>query len=166
MIRLQADNFHWITDPPEFDYCIHGSIYLEINGHVFSDGKDHEWTISGTALAFLKSLDQNHEVNENQLIPCCARPMYVSEEEYLLVGCPNGINWSISTNGGTVEHRLNENTSFEVKYDNWKSVVVTFAKQILEFYRSSPEREFSDREYRRAFRLFYKELESLLSKHE
>ncbi|REJ76358.1 MAG: hypothetical protein DWQ47_12180 [Acidobacteria bacterium] len=171
MIKLKARNLHWLEQCPEFDTCVHGSVYLEIDGHVISDGEEDDWTVSGSALLFLRSIDQGHKPSEQgpQLIPHCAMPSFVDNGEMLWFGCGVGIDWQIDIKDDRAVHSFEDGSILETNISEWRETVVRFANQILEFIESEPERQFVEsaaEDDKPAFEVYCTELRSLINKHE
>jgi len=170
VISLEASDLHWICDPPEYDTCVHGAVTLEIDDRLISDGKDDDWTVSGSALLFLRSIEKGHTSIElgPQLIPHCAIPDFVENGNVLWFGCGLGIDWQIELEGDRVVHRFEDDSVLEVSSSEWKLAVVRFATQILEFIESEPERQFAEsalEDGRPAFELYFTELRTLIEKH-
>jgi len=171
VITLEASKLHWLGEPPEYDTCVHGALTFEIDGHVISDDIEHDWTVSGSALLFLRSLEQGHSPSEVglQLIPHCAMPDFDLNGELLLSPCGYGIDWEINLERNRVNHRFQDGVSIEVSAREWKTAVVRFANQILEFIKSEPERQFVESDLndgKPAFELYCAELKTLIERHQ
>ncbi|MCO6511305.1 MAG: hypothetical protein J5I65_10995 [Aridibacter famidurans] len=171
VITLEASNLHWTCDPPELDTLVRGAITREIDGHVISDGGEDDWTVSGSALLFLRSIEQGHTPSEQgpQLIPHCAMPSFVDNGKMLWFGCGIGIDWQIDIIDERAVHRFEEGSIVETSISDWCTAVVGFARQILEFIESEPERQFVESaldDGKPAWELYCSELRTLISRHQ
>jgi len=81
----------------EYDLCSHGKIRLVIGGQVISSGEE-DYGISESALALLRTLKSNHDdvqpVAEKMVLHGCGT--------LLMMGCPIGINWTVTHAQGNV----------------------------------------------------------------
>jgi hypothetical protein len=171
VIKLEASDLHWICDRPELDTCVHGAVSLEIDGHVISDCDEDDWTVSGSALLFLRSIEQGHKPSEQgpQLIPHCAMPSFVDNGKMLWFGCGLGIDWRIDKLDDHAVHTFEDGSIIKTNNSDWRTAVVGFANQILEFIESEPERQFVESDLddgKPAWELYCAELRSLIKKHE
>lgn len=161
MIELKSLNLHWLENSEaERDLCAHSSVYLKINSKIVSDKNAGDWTVSSSAYYLLKSLKENHDGNiEPQLLPCCGFNMYAvgdNKDELLIIGCPNGINWTISHKQNKVIHQFEDDEIIETDFDEWRNAVCNFSDEIMNFYENSPTKIVDD-EDRRGFELFMRE---------
>lgn len=78
MINLVVQGFQWIKgedDDPD-DQCAHGRVLFQINNTTFVKPEDGIWTVSASALYLLRTLSENHTIENpvaetNFLFPCC-----------------------------------------------------------------------------------------------
>jgi len=161
MIELKSLNLHWLENiEAERDLCAHSSVYLRIGSKVISDKNSGDWTVSASAYYFLKSLKENHDGNiELQLLPCCGFNIYAvgdNNAELLIVGCSNGINWTITHAKNKVIHQFKDET-LETDFEEWRNAVVEFSDAVMNFYEGSSPKIVDDEEDKKGFELFIKE---------
>ena len=166
MVELKALDLHWFEgSEEERDLCAHSSVYLKIGIKSISDEKAGDWTVSASAYYFLKSLKETHDGSiEPQLIPCCGFNMYVvgdNNDELLILGCPNGINWTILHKPNKIIHQFENGEIIETDFDEWRDVVCNFSDEIMNFYEISLPKVVDDEEDRKGFELFMKEWKRL-----
>ncbi|MCO6511304.1 MAG: hypothetical protein J5I65_10990 [Aridibacter famidurans] len=176
MIKLEARNLHWLEPDPEFDTCVHGSVFLEIDGRLIADSvkrtDSDNWTPSGSAIQFLRALEQDHPTGEAdyaQLIPCCAMPDLDNDDQLWLTSCSYGIDWQIKRSRSEFVHLFSDGTSIVTPAEEWTRAVLDLASAVLEFIDSSPERQYEPKDlpYEEiAFENYCTELRSLIKKHE
>ena len=135
---IYADNLTWINDnkdDPE-DLCLHGHAVVIIGNHKL----EYEATVSSTALYLLKTLTEDHIIFEdNQMLPCCGHFMIPNEEldTVTILGCPNGIDWSVIHNkDDSVTLELEDGTKEIVTITDYEKQVYHFADVIENFYLS------------------------------
>ena len=135
---IYADNLTWINDnkdDPE-DLCLHGHAVVIIGNHKL----EYEATVSATALYLLKTLTEDHIIFEdNQMLPCCGHFMIPNEEldTVTILGCPNGIDWSVIHNkDDSVTLELEDGTKEIVTITDYEKQVYRFADVIENFYLS------------------------------
>jgi hypothetical protein len=100
---ITATDLQWVNggkDDPE-DLCLHGHAIAVIGNRKL----EYDATVSATALYLLKSLTEDHIIHEdNQILPCCGF-FYLPNEKLdnvTILGCSNGIDWSIIHDGKTI----------------------------------------------------------------
>ncbi|MEA1960400.1 MAG: hypothetical protein U9N81_03760 [Bacillota bacterium] len=104
MFDITIKKLYWINgiaDDPE-DLCLHGDVETAIGSECFQ----YSATVSSTALYLLKTLTEDHIIGEeNQMLPCCGFNMYANKtlDTVDIVGCPNGIDWSVIHEGNEVK---------------------------------------------------------------
>ncbi len=148
-----------------YDCCIHGKIVLKIGDVLISD--DTEWCVSASAYRFLHTLFENHFMgSEDFMIPCCGHTMIPSDDKksVSIIGCCNGIDFDIIHEQEYVTVVTSENTKYTVSFAEYKNAVISFAKQVMDFYKSNPPREFEEDFDRDGFRAFVTEWYSLYDK--
>ncbi|MBQ8308762.1 MAG: hypothetical protein IJX96_02910 [Clostridia bacterium] len=161
-LRFMGDN----EEDKTYDFCIHGKVVLKIDGVVLSDGNT-EWCVSASAYHFLRTLFQDRLIDaENQIIPCCGEFLIPSEDQttVTIIGCPNGIDFSVSREKENIIIRMRDNKTFTVRFDEYASAVIAYAKQIEDFYRQNPPRRFQDKFDKNGFSAFCNEWYTLMNK--
>lgn len=166
--EITANSFNWIGEAEEQDKCLHGRIKVQINDTIVGN-ETNGWTLSASALYFLRTLDKDHDSQrEEHMIPCCGFNMLPNQNELgdkvLIMGCPNGIDWDITHRGSEVVH---EGQDFEevVSFEAYRHAVLAFAEQVEEFYKSSKPKFFFDEEDRLGYEGFWEEWYERVSKH-
>lgn len=89
---------YWL-EPPEEDLCSHGEIYLNVNGTIITQsGIDEDWGISESALALLRTLDEDYICDPDNewglILHGCGT--------ILMMGCPISIHWTVKQLGDQV----------------------------------------------------------------
>lgn len=128
-----------------YDCCIHGKVIFKINENLLSD--ETEWCISASAYRFLHTLFENHFIgSEDFLIPHCGHTMIPSEDKNSvnIIGCNTGIDFSIIHEQENITIVTADNTEYQVPFADYKNAIISFVKQVMDFYQSSPPREFED----------------------
>ena len=134
---INATNFKWIDGSKDNaeDLCLHGHAIVQIGKRQL----EYDATISATALYLLKTLTENHIINtDNQLLPCCGFSLFPNDamDNVTIVGCDNGIDWSVTHDGNNVILELEDGTKESVSIEEYKSEVFKFADKIEAFYKS------------------------------
>ncbi len=134
---IDAENFEWIDgskDNPN-DFCLHGKAVAYIGKMKL----EYHATLSATALYLLKTLTEDHIIyTENQILPCCGH-FYIPDEKLEnveIVGCPNGIDWSVIHDGDKVILELEDGTREIVNIEDYKKAVYQFADKVEAFYNA------------------------------
>jgi hypothetical protein len=168
MIELKALNLHWRGNndlEKQRDLCAHSQVFMKIENKIVSDASLEDWTVSASAYYFIKSLKTNHDGKiEPQLIPCCGFNMYavgVNNNELLISGCPNGINWTIKHSENKVVHQFEDGEIIETDFNEWRNVVCDFSDEVMKFYEVSLPKIVDDYEDKKGFELFMKEWKRL-----
>lgn len=134
---IDATDLCWIDgskDDPE-DLCLHGHAIVHIADKIL----EYDATVSSTALYLLKSLSEEHIIGQdNQMLPCCGHFLAANEElnHVVILGCQNGIDWTVKHNGDTVEIELEDGTKDQIPFDDYKAEVFRFADIIEAFYKA------------------------------
>lgn len=158
---IDAKDFEWIDgsrDDPE-DLCLHGHATA-----IIGNQKLEYWvTVSATALYLLKSLTENHLINEDiiQMMPCCGHFMIPNKDlsEVVISGCGHGIDWSvIHEDDDTVKIILEDGTEEKIAMADYKAEVFRFADKIEAYYQScSPKIIPEDQFERDGYTAFWNE---------
>lgn len=158
--------FHGNNDREQvYDCCIHGKVIFKIEDKLLSD--DTEWCVSASAYRFLHTLFKNHFMGaEDFMIPCCGHTMIPSSDglSVNISGCGNGIDFDIIHEEETIVIITAGNDEFRLPFDEYKSAVLSFAEQVMDFYKANPPREFEDDFDRQGYSAFVAEWYSLYDK--
>ncbi len=167
-MKLYAKDMYFLGDAEErrlYDYCVHGDVVFEIGNDILHEGSD--WCVSASAYRFLKTLFEEHRAgNEEFLIPCCGHSIYPSEDKksVTIVGCNNGIDFDVIHSGEIVIIETADNREYEVPFNEYKNSVLSFSKQIFDFYKSNPPRKFDDDFHKDSYEVFMSSYRSLYDK--
>ena len=167
---LKILDLHWIKDEDDpNDLCAHGHIYLKIGEEIISDKEKGNWNLSSVALSLMRTIENNYRKgdNGNQLLPCCGHFIIANEnEEFVtILGCSNGIDWTITHKNEFVEHITENGQKGVINKAEYKKLIYSFADKVEEFYKDSqpkiiPEDEFD----RKGYLTFWKEWRRLRNK--
>jgi hypothetical protein len=168
-IATQRDDY----DPVIHDLCTHGDVRLIIGGGVVAAGDGGEYGISEAALGLLRTIhsDRSSPVAESfpdRLIPHGCGTI-------LMMGCPIGIDWSVTHDGDfvsisdvvrydstddadAVQYRGLE---VQIANDDYRAEVVAFARCAKEPFEGI-EKSFFDDEDRIDYVRFWGEYDRLL----
>jgi hypothetical protein len=146
--RIDADNLSWINgekDDPE-DLCLHG------HAVVFIDNKrlEYDATVSATALYLLKSITENHIINEDlQMLPCCGHMIIPNDDlsEVSIVGCDNGVDWTVLHNDDCIKLIFDDGAEACVSLEEYKKAVFSFADKIEKFYNECSPKNLTNDEF-------------------
>lgn len=122
-----------------YDCCIHGKIVFKIGDKLLSD--DTEWCVSASAYRFLHTLFENHFVGaEEFMVPCCGHFMIPSEDKLSvsISGCSNGIDFNIIHEDEIITVATADNAEYHIPFEEYKRAVISFAKQVMDFYKATP----------------------------
>ena len=147
------------------DCCIHGKIIFKIDDKLLSD--DTEWCVSASAYRFLHTLFKNHFIGtEDFLIPCCGHTMIPSEDKksVSIIGCNNGIDFDIIHEHENIIIKTTDHNEYTVSFIDYRNAVLTYAKQVEDFYKSNPPREFEKDFDKDGYHAFMTEWFSLYNK--
>ncbi len=167
-MELYAQDMFFMGDTEKnkkFDCCIHGKVIFKIGDNLLSD--DTEWCVSASAYRFLHTLFENHFMGaEDFLIPCCGHTMIPAEDKKTvsIIGCSNGIDFNIIHEDEDITIVLADNTEYRVSFADYRNAVLSFAQQVMDFYKSNPPREFEDTFDKDGYSAFVTEWYSLYDK--
>jgi hypothetical protein len=92
LFSIQILEQGWLKEcDPEMDLCSHGRISLIIGDTRIAD-EGEELGISESALAMLRTIDSNHSADK----PVAQQMIFHGCGNILMMGCPIGIDWSIT----------------------------------------------------------------------
>lgn len=158
VFRIYANDLHWLEGSDEKeDLCLHGHAVATIG----SETLEYDCAVSAAALYLLKTLTENHEIDkDNQMLPCCG--FFFTTDESLsnvtIVGCNNGIDWSVFHENDDVKIILKNGYEEIVPLNEYKNEVFKFADMIEDFYKSSLPKTLPKDEYQRnGYLTFWKE---------
>jgi len=165
---------HWLgEEETEYDLCSHGLIHLVIGGDVISSS-EIEYGISESALALLRTLEKDHSAES----PVAERLVFHGCGTLLMMGCPIGINWSVThVDDGVLISRVDrhDTTSDEptirfshievtVPEEQYRQQVLSFAQEVKSWFQRNP-RTFYDDFDRQQFKVFWVEFDRLLHRY-
>lgn len=134
---INVTNLHWINgnaDDPT-DLCLHGHAVAKIGSQTL----EYDATVSATALYLLKTLTEDHVIfTDNQMLPCCGFFLLPNEalDQVSIIGCDNGVDWSVLHDGDTVILTLEDGTAERVSLQEYTEAVFQFADEIETFYHA------------------------------
>lgn len=141
------------------DLCLHGKVSAVIGDEVVAE--DYDCTISSTALYLLKSLTNNHYIDEmaNQMLPCCGHFIIPMEDGTVEVsGCPVGIDWSVIHMGDSVNIKSRLGTETNLNINEYKRIVIKFVDEVEQFYLNSEKKVLlEDDFYKQGYLQFWDE---------
>lgn len=158
--------FHGNTKKEQLlDCCVHGKVIFKINDELLSD--ETQWCVSASAYRFLHSLFENHFMGgEDFLIPCCGHTMIPLEgkRSVSIIGCSNGIDFNIIHEKENITIVTADHDEYHIPFEEYKNAVISLAKQVMDFYKSNPPREFEDDFDKEGYSAFVTEWYSLYDK--
>ena len=163
MITLKLRNPHWLENVnPENDLCAHGGVEIQANEITFSDGSYTNWTVSASALYFLRTITQDHTKEKpvyEHLIPCCGFCMYAQGEgeDVVLFGCPNGIDFEVKHMDDKVILKKSEKEETTITFGEWQQAIYSFADSVEAFFRSSQPKQPFDQTDSEGYIAFWNE---------
>lgn len=166
-MELCATQLHFLGDTlqeQKFDYCVHGKVVCILDGVDLSNDVS-DWCVSASAYRFLQSLFKNHvQGAEEHLIPCCGHFLLPSADRtrVTIYGCPNGIDFDVIHENGRVVVRVQNGSTHTVSFDEYRTAVLAYAKQIEDFYHQNPPRQFQDPFDQEGFSAFCQEWYDLM----
>ncbi len=165
----------WLgSEEIEYDLCSHGKIRLVIGGQVISSG-EVDYGISESALALLRTLKSNHDEEQ----PVAEKLVFHGCGSLLMLGCPIGINWTVTHAQGNVvlANIIRFDTTNEehgkkfleleavLTEEEYRKQVIAFAVKAKQPFQESP-RSYYDDFGREQFETFWKEYDALLKREE
>ena len=149
MFFISAYDLHWMENTNETeDLCLHGHVIVKIGDESF----EYNATVSSTALYLLKSLKEEHIINQqNQMLPCCGFFMIPNKDlsKVDILGCPNGIDWSVRHENDKIILITESGAITEIPQTQYRETVFAFADQIEAFYKSSSPKVLPNDDFER-----------------
>ena len=153
VFQIEATDLAWINgakDDPN-DLCLHGHAIARIGERVL----EYDATVSAAAWYLLKTLTEDHIIHEsNQMMPCCGFFLIPNGDltEVSIIGCDNGIDWSVIHEGGSVKLILEDGSEEIVPIGSYAAEVCRFADKIEAYYsactpKAMPKDEFDRNGY-------------------
>ena len=143
--KIDADNFEWIDGEKDNteDYCLHGDAVALIGDERF----EYHCTVSATALYLLKTLTENHIIDEdNQMLPCCG--FYIIPNDTLsnvtIGGCNDGIDWTVLHQGDSVLLITESGKETLIPLREYEQEVFRFADKVEAYYKSCSAKELPE----------------------
>lgn len=165
---IKLYDLHWLRDIDEtLDRCAHGHIKVRIGTEIVCDKETLEVAVNATALYLLRSLKSDYKKGDyaSQMLPCCGHFMMadVSKDYVVICGCPNGIDWTITHTGDNkVLHTAESGSVAEIGQTEYKELVLEFADQVENFYKSSLPKAIPDNDIdREGYKAFWTEWDNL-----
>lgn len=166
--ELKILDLHWITDTDDpNDLCAHGHLFLQIGNEIVADQNTFDITLSATALHLMRTIKNNYKKDDyaSQLLPCCGHFLIADdkEESVDICGCPSGFDWTIiHTDDNKIKHITDKGEEATIKIEDYKKIVLDFADQVEDFYKSSlPKIILSDDFDRKGYLTFWREWRNL-----
>lgn len=162
MFKITINELYWInkTQDNDKDICLHGTLTVKIGHEIIHS----ECTVSGAAFYLLQSIFDDHVFEDKiPILPCCAFPMFVSEEtnHVVIMGCPNGDDFSIIHHSESVIIKTASNYKIEVDLEDYKKEVYKFADKIESFYEQCSPKDISEDYEKEAYERFWQEWKML-----
>lgn len=162
---------YWISDDGKYDetdICSHGFVYARIGPEVICHEETLSVATSSSALYLMRTLEQNVEPGQfsNQLLPCCGHfiiPNEGSENYVVIVGYPNGVDWSVKHQNGDVILTSEKGTQGKIPFDTYRKMIIQYANKVESFY-GKPDRKVPNESDRKGFEQFWAEWRELKSK--
>lgn len=158
VFKIMVENLEWINgekDDPN-DLCLHGDAVAKIGEEIF----EYSATVSATALYLLKTLTQDHIINEeNQMLPCCGHFMIPNDDltNVDIYGCPNGIDWTVLHDGDNIKLITESGRETVISLDEYQKEVFRFADEIEDFYKECSSKNLSNEYERDCYYAFWNE---------
>lgn len=158
VFKITIENLEWIDgkeDNPD-DLCLHGDAVAKIGEEIFR----YNATVSATALYLLKTLTQDHIMNEdNQMLPCCGHFMIPDNDltNVDICGCPNGIDWTVLHDKDRIKIITESGRETTIHMEEYQKEVFRFADKIEDFYNKCSPKNLSNEYDRDCYYAFWNE---------
>ena len=168
--EIKILKLHWINEDDGNDLCLHGELFIRIGEEVLSDFDSGDWTLSVASLFLMRTLTMDYTPNDfdNLLIPCCGNFIVVEENTPItVIGCPNGVDWTIRhIEGGLVKHVSNNGSEAIITEEEYQKIVFDFADKVEQFYKDNPRILPDDGFDLEGYSAFWNEWHNLRNKYE
>jgi hypothetical protein len=157
MFEIRATNLRWLETLREAkDHCLHGDVQVRIGDEIFSY---ENATVSASAFYLLRSLKRDHIMNRMgiQLVPCCGFDLYFWQDQLIITGCSNGVDWSVRHEDGLIHLVSPTDRETVIPFEAYRKAVCAYADGIKAFYENSQEKVFGCDEDREVYAAFWKE---------
>jgi hypothetical protein len=163
MLILELHKPHWLSmQGSEHDLCVHGGVEVRVDNVVFSDGIDTDWTVSASALYFLRTLTQDHTKEHpvcEHLIPHCGFAMFAPHRgnDVTILGCPNGIDFEVRHFENKVVLTKLDNERITITKSEWQQAIFQFTDAVEQFYNTNEPRQPEDKQSEEGYKAFWTE---------
>ena len=156
--QIDCHDLYWFSVPghEQEDLCLHGFVTAIIGEETIQE----EGTVSSTALYLLKTLSRNHITGEeNQMIPCCGHTLLPNDDltEVNIIGCPNGIDWTVEHVQQGVKITTNRGSVTFVPMNVYREEIFRFADKIEDYYKRCEPKTPADDLDKRGYAVFWNE---------
>lgn len=161
--EIKIKKLYWIdgSQDNKEDLCLHGDLEIRVNNEIV----EYSPTVSATGLRLLRSLFTDHHGGKGEhLFPCCGNTMIANEklDKVEIIGCDQGLDWSISHKDGFVTIKVDENMKTTYYYLQYRKEVLSFIKEVEKFYKKAGKRVLpEDKMDREGYLAFWREWEDL-----
>lgn len=152
--EIKLLDLHWINNVDEqIDLCAHGHVFVTIGNEIICNEKSLDITVSATALYLLRSLKDNYKKDDygSQLLPCCGFYTILDQTgKVVILGCPNGIDWTIThKTENIIEHISESGYVARIEMQKYKKMVFDFVDSVKQFYENSKPKIIPTDEFER-----------------
>lgn len=161
IFKINILDMYWIKEGEESnrDLCLHGRVFVSIGDEIVAD--NYDCTISSTALYLLKSLTNNHHINNmaNKMLPCCGHCINPMDDGTVeILGCSNGIDWDVIHIDNSIIIKSMVGTQIVLTKNEYQKIVIRFTDEVENFYKESDEKVLPKDDYdSRGYIQFWKE---------
>lgn len=144
VFKIDVEELSWINEEKDDkeDLCLHGNAIVIVGKRKL----EYHATVSATALYLLKTLTEEHIINEdNQMLPCCGF-FYIPNSdltEVSIIGCDNGIDWTVLHEDNRVKIILENGEETIVDLEEYRLEVFRFVDKIEDFYKKCSPKKLS-----------------------
>lgn len=147
---ISWSNFCWIDDSEDApkDLCLHGDVTVTIG----DTRLNYSCCTSASALQMLRTLTHDHAITPyEQMLPCCGNSLFASDDlsEVTIIGCDNGIDYSVTHKTDVVVIQTEEGTTYTVSLLKYRNEVLRFSRAVEKFYNQCSPKILPDEPYER-----------------
>jgi hypothetical protein len=114
---------------------------------VIGDEKlEYNGCVSAAGLYLLRTLTENHIIDADMpMFPCCGHAMYANDdlESVLVVGCPNGIDFSVIHETDNVKIITKSGNEICVDFNEYENKINAFADSVEAYYAKCLPKDLS-----------------------